>query len=85
MLNKIFSTNLLEKYLNKILDGLKLSLKMNNENLATSDIDNEFLSEKMIENYFRNNLQLFDIINLREAVYVFTRSITDYSQNSQNE
>lgn len=81
ILNKLFSTNLLEKYLNKILEGLKLSLKLSNENLATSDIDNEFLSEKMIENYFRNNLHLFDIISLRESVYVFTRSITDYSQN----
>jgi hypothetical protein len=79
ILSKIYSTNLLEKYLNKILDGLKLSLKLNNENLSNMDIDNEFLSEKMIENYFRNNLQLLDIINLRESVYVFTRSITDYS------
>jgi hypothetical protein len=81
ILNKFFSTNLLEKYLNKILDGLKLSLKLNNENLAISDIDHEFLSERMIEIYFRNNQQLFDIINLRESVYIFTRTITDYSQN----
>lgn len=79
ILSKIYSTNLLEKYLNKILDGLKLSLKLNNENLSNADIDHEFLSEKMIENYFRNNLQLLDIISLRESVYVFTRSINDYA------
>jgi hypothetical protein len=81
ILNKIYSTNLLEKYLNKILDGLKLCLKLNNENLSNADIDNEFLCEKMIENYFKNNLQLLDIISLRESVYVFTKSITDYSIN----
>ena len=81
VLNKLFSTYLLEKYLNKILEGLKFSLKLSNENLASSDIDNEFLSEKMIENYIRNNLYLLDIISLRESVYVFTRSITDYSHN----
>lgn len=79
ILNKLFSTILLEKYLNKILEGLKLTLKLNNENLASSDIDNEFLNEKIIENFFKNNLYLLDIISLRESAYAFTRSITDYS------
>ncbi len=80
-LNKLFSKNLLEKFLNRVLDPLKLNLKMNNENLNANDIDNEFLSENMIKNYFKINNYWLDIIKLREAVYVFTKSITDFSYN----
>lgn len=78
-LNKLFSSSLLEKFLNKIIDSLKFNLKMCNENLHSSDIDKEFLSEAMITSYFLNNCYLLDILQLREAVYVFTRSITDFS------
>lgn len=78
-LNKLYSSNLIEKYLNKVLDGLKNSLKLNNENLKSGDIDSEFLSENIIASYFRHNPFLLDIISLRESVFIYTKSITDYS------
>lgn len=78
-LNKLFSTNLLEKYLNKVLDCLKITLKMSNENLNATDLENEFLNDKIISNYFRTNSYLLEIISLRESVYVFTRTILDYT------
>lgn len=80
-LNKLFTSNLLEKFLNKVLDSLKINLKMCNENLHSADIENEFLTEVMITSYFRNNSFLLDIIQLRESVYVFTKTITDFSYN----
>jgi len=80
-LNKLFTSNLLEKFLNKVLDSLKANLKICNENLHSADIENEFLNEVMITRYFRNNSFLLDIIQLRESVYVFTRTITDFSYN----
>jgi len=80
-LNNLFKTSLLEKFMNKVLESLKVNLKMSNENLHAIDIENEFLTENIIINFYRNNCFLLDIIQLREAVYIFTKTITDFSYN----
>ncbi len=81
ILNKLFSSVSLQRYVNKIMDSLKIVLKMNNENLNLADIENEFLSDSLITNFFSNNSNLLDIIQLRESVYIFSRGINGFSFN----